>query len=606
MKKLFYFILGSALLFSSCTQQGFDVQSNKDNGVNDNVKNVFGVTFDPNHDWCTTSVGSVTINNIPNDVEKIQVLSFIDASDTTTSMFVLNEAKTNGEASITLKYDIPSVNKGIYVFDGKTFKKVNGSNVNLSSSAARKAIAKRASRVPSTTPILAWSTESYANIRGWIDGEMLYGLAEDAYVNEIMAVADYDDEYKAMFRGVVFSYFKNGREYNNLPLILESQYFNEKVYPITTGDEPIIVSPVYKSDKAKKYGNEVWNSDLYYYYFKESDLVEYVGNGGTEVAFLESLPKYKAIQFNQHFGEEEDDVIEKRASYALIYWGDGTPTLGAEGSYIFPNGYKIGFMIRAKTDFKENGKPRKQGELYGDGRLNNHINNYSECNFKGSKLGKDGPRMGWINLNGKMLLTCESGTDSDFNDIIIEVEGGVEEIKFVPEFDYGHFTFCFEDRELGDYDMNDVVIKASRIDETTVEYRIVACGAYDNLYVKNIVPQWENEEIHKLFGTTNNKFINTVKGDKVYEPVIARVTVDKEFSFLDETTQPYIFDATTNKAVHLSKVGEDPHGIMIPYDFRYPIEKVCVKDAYPRFNEWGMNRVTSTNWYKYFVEELVY
>jgi hypothetical protein len=604
MKKLFYFILGSALLLTSCAKHEFDAQSNN-NKVKENVEKVFGVTFDPNHDWCTTSVGSVTINNIPNDVDKIRVLSFIEANDTTTSMFVLNEANVNGESSITLKYDIPSVNKGIYVFDGKSFKKVNGDIVSLSSS-AKKPIAKRANRVPSTTPVLAWSTKSYANIRGWVDGEMLYGLAEDAYSNEAIAVSDYDEEYKTMFRGVVFSYFKNGREYNNLSLILESQYFNEKAYPITTGDEPIVVSPVYKSDKAKKYGNEVWNSDLYYYYFKESELAEYVDNGGSEVTFLENLPKYKAIPFNQHFGEEEDDVIEKRASYTLIYWGDGTPTLGTEGSYLFPNGYKIGFMVRAKTDFKENGKARKQGELYGDGRLNNYINNYSECNFKGSKLGKDGPRMGWINLNGKMLLTCESGTDSDFNDIILEVEGGVEEIKFVPEFDYGHFTFCFEDRELGDYDMNDIVIKASRINETTVEYSIVACGACDKLYIKNIVAEWENQEVHSLFGVDNNKFINTVKGDKTYEPIVKRVTVNENFSFLDETTQPYIFDASTNKTVHLSMVGEDPHGIMIPYDFRYPIEYKCIKYVYPRFNKWGVNRITSTNWYKYFVEELVY
>ena len=605
MKKLFYFILGSTFLFTSCVKQGFDIPTGDNIKVSENVKSVFGVSFDENHDWCTTSVGSVTVNDISSDVEKIQVLSFIDASDTTTSMFVLNEAKINGESSITLKYDIPSVNKGVYVFDGKSFKSVNGNNVSLSSS-VNKAMARRANRVPSTTPILAWSTESYANIRGWIDGEMLYGLAEDAYANEATTVSDYDAEYKAIFRGIVFSYFKNGREYNNLPLIKESQCFNEKVYPITTGDEPIIVSPVYKSDKAKKYGNEVWNSDLYYYYFKESDLAEHVNNGGTEVSFLENLPKYKAIPFNQHFGEEEDDVIEKRASYTLIYWGDGTPTLGTEGSYLFPNGYKIGFMVRAKTDFKENGKPRKQGELYGDGRLNNYINNYSECNFKGSKLGKDGPRMGWINLNGKMLLTCESGTDSDFNDIIIEVEGGVEEIKFVPEFDYGHFTFCFEDRELGDYDMNDAVIKATRIDKTTVEYSIVACGAYDKLYIKNIVADWENEEIHKLFGTNNNEFINTVKGSKVYEPIVKRVTVNENFSFLDEATQPYIFDAVTNQAVHLSKVGEDPHGIMIPYDFKYPLEKTCIKDTYPRFNEWGVNRVTSTNWYMYFNENLVW
>ena len=81
--------------------------------------------------------------------------------------------------------------------------------------------------------------------------------------------------------------------------------------------------------------------------------------------------------------------------------------------------------------------------------------------------------------------------------------------------------------------------------------------------------------------------------------------IDK-FSFLDETTQPYVYDVTSGKTIRLSKKGEDPHGIMIPYDFKYPKEKVCVKDAYSRFNNWGENRVTATDWYKYPNIDLVF
>jgi hypothetical protein len=66
--------------------------------------------------------------------------------------------------------------------------------------------------------------------------------------------------------------------------------------------------------------------------------------------------------------------------------------------------------------------------------------------------------------------------------------------------------------------------------------------------------------------------------------VVDEITVDKKFSFLDESKQPYIYDVTTGLTVKLSKKGEDPHGIMIPYDFRYPKEKICIKDAYDEFN----------------------
>ena len=47
----------------------------------------------------------------------------------------------------------------------------------------------------------------------------------------------------------------------------------------------------------------------------------------------------------------------------------------------------------------------------------------------------------------------------------------------------------------------------------------------------------------------------------------------------------------------MSQRGEDPHGIMIPCDFAYHKEQICIKDAYTRFNSWGDNPVSSTDWY---------
>ena len=336
------------------------------------------------------------------------------------------------------------------------------------------------------------------------------------------------------------------------------------------------------------------NSDLYYYYYKDADIA-----GKDAVQYIERLPKYKAIQFDQCIAA--DDEIKKHASYALVYWGDGVPDENTVGNYQFPEGYRIGFMVRAKTTAEGR---KKQGELYGDGRLNNYINNYG--NFKSSKLGTDGPRSCWMTVNGRMLLCFESGTDTDFNDIILEVEGGVDPIIYIPELEETTYTFCFEDTELGDYDMNDVVIKAKRINETTVEWTVVACGAYDKLQVKNINGAVINDdvEVHSLFGVDNLTYVNTVSG-VIYEPVSDQVTVSKTFSFLDEDSQPYIFDVTTGKTVKLSKRGEDPHGIMIPKDFRWPREKVCIKNAYLQFNSWGENQVTSTDWYVHPEEDKV-
>ena len=231
-------------------------------------------------------------------------------------------------------------------------------------------------------------------------------------------------------------------------------------------------------------------------------------------------------------------------------------------------------MIRAKTT--SDGK-KKQGEVYGDGCLNGHINTDTNYNFRSSNLGATDPRATWLNINKKMMLTWESGTDADFNDIILEVEGGIEDIIVPPPFTPQMYTYCFEDTELG-----------------------VACGAHDELYVKNLNygDIKEGTEVHELFGTTPQNFVNTQNGDS-YSFVVGTRTVDKNFKLSEEpdSEKPYIFNKTKNKKIYLSKAGEDPHGIIVAYDFHYPLERICIKDAYPQFNNWGENPINSTWWY---------
>lgn len=582
--KLIYFTL-FALLFASCVKNEItNEQKTQSQMVQENVEKVFGTTFDVNHDWCSTTSGQILVSNIPNGTEKVKVLAYVLEEDGETSILTLNEADVNGNTTVTLSYDIPKDNLGIYVAlaskNDFVLKKVENGKAEFTRSSVTRTIS-----TPYTLPTdelkLNGFIPSYASERGWIEGEKLY-----SYNSQGISVPDYSDEYKAAFRALIFSYFKNGRKYNNLPLVQQTGYYNANAYPFTTGDEPILVSPVYKNDGGYQ---EIENSDLYYYYYKEENVQ------GDIVEYLENLPKYKAIQFNECING--DDVIKKGTAYALVYWGDGIPSDDAVGSYIFPKGYKIGFMVRAMCPLENK---KKTGELYGDGRLNNYINFYDKCNFKSSNLGTDGPRICWMTVNGKMLLCFESGTDRDFNDIILEVEGGVEPIIIIPDIEDNYYTFCFEDTELGDYDMNDVVIKATRTDETTVEWKVVACGAYDELKIMNINGKTinSNTEVHKMFGVANGEYINTVVGQNI--PIVSeKIKVNKNFSFLDEATQPYIYDITTNKTIKLSKKGEDPHGIMIPCNFAYPLERTCIKDAYSLFNNWGENPITSTDWYKH-------
>ena len=51
---------------------------------------------------------------------------------------------------------------------------------------------------------------------------------------------------------------------------------------------------------------------------------------------------------------------------------------------------------------------------------------------------------------------------------------------------------------------------------------------------------------------------------------------------------------------------EDPHGIIIPCDFRYPREYKCIKWPYAEFSKWGAKKVDETDWYLYPDLNLVY
>lgn len=572
-----------------------------DEEIKEHADSVLGIVIPANQDWISTESGTVTIH-VTSAVTKVSVMALVaqtnEEGESYNAMTVLNQTETNNQSSVTLNYDVPKKNEGLYVAfyteKGCYYKKVEGNSVTFDQVAKTRA-ATRTVSAPSGTFAIGKIDTSFAAKRGWIPDERLYMLADADYDRMQITAEPYSNEYINTIREIVFAYLPNGRNFNNLDKVTATGYTDDNAYRVTTGEDgPIVISPIYKNDGGYK---EVINSDLYYYYFKPADLE----NAADKVAFLQNLPKYKLIPFGSHFVGDKNDVVEKTLSYACLYFGDSmTPAIGTTGTFKFPKGYKIGFMVRAKTT-DEDGK--KQGELYFDGRLNVDINNYEKTNFKSSfkkkNLPLNSPRATWLKVNDRILMCWESGTDTDFNDILLEVEGSVEPIYVTHEFEYNTYTFCFEDTQKGDYDLNDVVIKAKRINKTTVEYSIVACGAYDELCVRNVNAGdiKDNVEIHSLFGVGAKQFVNTESGAEKRTAITAQKTVSESFSFLDAENQPYIYDLTTNLIVKLSGKGQDPHGIMIPFDFKYPIEKVRINEAYKEFNNWGSNPVLSTNWY---------
>jgi hypothetical protein len=487
--------------------------------------------------------------------------------------------------------------------------------------------ARKAGQEGENTNIDPWKNSNWDNERIWMlsneGGNGTWKVEKSAIYRDVTFT---DAEKQGLETVLAAVGGKNARQDKykkfNLDTIRTSPVYQlTKNYLVADGKAPITVSPV------QMLSTEINNSSVYYYYFNPNEL-----NGKSEeeqLTFLKNLPKFKCI----------DSKITKTASgiglgvgdyfkvheYVLPYFGniksDETNDVTVQ-SFIIPEGYYVGFMFR-----KNNGNdwadsfstdndaisPSKgtaynkksysnvdNGEVYADGRLNRQINQYPNFNKAVAEKGMllDDPRAAIFGANQKAYLMFEEGVDVNFVDLIIEINGGLKEVDAAQQINNNVYTFCFEDRNLGDYDMNDVVIKAERLNITQVKYTVVACGANDELYLRNINGQTLNgkTEIHKLFGVDNTKtFINTQS--KNYEPVSEVITVDPSFSFTDFSKQVYIYNKTMDYDVKMSQKGEDPHGIMIPCDFAYPRELVCIKDAYKLFNSWGENPVSSTDWF---------
>ena len=273
-------------------------------------------------------------------------------------------------------------------------------------------------------------------------------------------------------------------------------------------------------------------------------------------------------------------------------------------SLTIPAGYKVGFMNRKGNENDSNNfTAENKGETYGDGNLNKEINTYpnfsNAVNLYGMR--SNDPRTAIFQANGHNYITFEEGVDCNFTDIIIEIVNGVniEGGDLSVEPNNVVYTFCFEDRQDGDYDLNDVIIKAMRLDKTHVLFSLEACGAHDELYLRNIHGKVLNSttEVHKMFSVDNTQFINTQGGERK-PPIQDVVQVKDNYSFNNTgTEQIYIYNKTTGKDIHLSTTGEDPHGIMIPSDFKHPVEQTSINKANDYFLKWTEGDNDSHDWY---------
>ena len=199
--------------------------------------------------------------------------------------------------------------------------------------------------------------------------------------------------------------------------------------------------------------------------------------------------------------------------------------------------------------------------------------------------------------------TVEITTPTD-----LECTGQIEE-KVVPVYEEPVvYSFAFEDRldEKTDYDLNDVVLQISfpvtarnsngqvtKIDSTKLNVTLMASGAEFQINAYIGQTKLFGKEVHEALGKVNDPsvaqpMINT--GRISAKPVSTQIGVpdgwDGDFNNLDVWIYVNEDKAETTKSRRIIKYLEDrekvtPYAIMVPGDWRWPIEQMNIWKAYP-------------------------
>ena len=176
------------------------------------------------------------------------------------------------------------------------------------------------------------------------------------------------------------------------------------------------------------------------------------------------------------------------------------------------------------------------------------------------------------------------------------------------------WTYAFEDTPLGDYDMNDVVIKVKEDldDDSKILVTLCCTGASFDLHVhlgEHTI--FGGIEVHRLLRRNSGELVNTGIGTDA--TTLETVRIDKPYGFTFAEADFWIDSPAVNEGVHLAKPGEDPHGVAIPGDWKWPREAVNITEAYPLFSDFiRYNRDGASvsedalKWYETPIEEKVY
>ncbi len=262
--------------------------------------------------------------------------------------------------------------------------------------------------------------------------------------------------------------------------------------------------------------------------------------------------------------------------------------------------------------------------------------------FTANNVVKGSDNQGLVSYGGKLVVVCNSHFDQGWKGQYPIIAGGGEdgsgetevtiyqggEMPDIPEipatecnpgFKPGGgggdfldepepYTFAFEDQIYnGDYDLNDVVLKVSyhaerdnkgritEIQENKLDVTLVAAGATFEIeaYIGDV--KLFGKEVHDAFGKYNSNknitqpMINTgngkaIEAEPVFQTINAPANWDGDFNHLNVWiwVNPNSGKTSETKIYFITeKPKPAPYAIMIPNDWRWPLETIKIFNAYP-------------------------
>ena len=165
------------------------------------------------------------------------------------------------------------------------------------------------------------------------------------------------------------------------------------------------------------------------------------------------------------------------------------------------------------------------------------------------------------------------------------------------------YSYAFEDTKLGDYDLNDVVIKVQENEDGEhLDLKVVASGATLNLnirlYPAATVPEGvvavypeaqegyevltytrdgqECDEVHAMLGVDPGTMVNTGWGNNKALPITIQILKGD----YDPAHLPLAIYSVAQGEVRLSGSGTAPYGVVIPKNWSWPYETRKVHNIY--------------------------